>query len=282
MKIVIPSFNRAETIRTHQYLEKGGVTDYKILLHSEACKAAYLKNPTIRPETLLVTGAQFGIQHQRQWIITNYVKKDEWFLTMDDNVRGIQCVHPFFYNADKLDVQHKHFDPKIFQYEANSKQFIALCLKDIAYCEKQGIKFGGFASVPNYYFLGKKYRHVGYVISKIAIIKNSGITYDPNVMAMEDYAFTAENLLRFGKVLINNFIIPQAGHYEVGGIGTYEQRVPRKIIDCEYLMQKYPGLFRYKIKAGCHPKAELQVRFTTTKQVEEWRSAMRNNLQNLN
>ena len=45
-------------------------------------------------------------------------------------------------------------------------------------------------------------------------------------------------------------------------------------------MKKYPGLFRYKIKKGCHPKAELQVCFTNVNQVEEWRNKIRNSSHN--
>jgi hypothetical protein len=36
-------------------------------------------------------------------------------------------------------------------------------------------------------------------------------------------------------------------------------------------LKKYPDFFRYKIKKGCHPKAELQFRFNNPKQVIEWK-----------
>lgn len=271
MKIVIPSYGRAQTLKTHLWLEKGGITDYRILLHSEACHEAYRKNPTIRPETLLVTGAAPGISNQRRWIIENHIAKNEWFLTLDDNIRSMHCVHPAYYEAGELPTKSPGFDKRIFQHEPDAGHFMGLFARDIAWCERNGIGYAGFATVPNFYFLSKKYRYVGYVISKAALIKNVGIEYDPNILAMDDYAFTAEHLLRHGRVLINNFIIPQAGHYEEGGIGTYEQRLPKKIQDCKYLMAKYPGLFRFKEKSGAHPEAELQVRFTSLKQVDAWR-----------
>jgi len=147
--------------------------------------------------------------------------------------------------------------------------------EDIEVSEKIGNRYIGYATNRNYYFREKKYREVGYVLSKAVVIRYSGLEYDPNLEAMEDFGFCAENLYRFGKVLINNYILPKAGHYEKGGIGTYEQRVPRKVIDCAYLMRKYPGLFRYKVKAGCHPKAELQIRFTSKKQVDKWRTNLK-------
>ena len=110
---------------------------------------------------------------------------------------------------------------------------------------------------------------MGYVISKAAYIKYTGHRYDENILAMDDYGYTADCLLRDGAVLINSWIKPVNKHYEEGGIGTYEQRIPKKIKDAKYLMSKFPNLFRYKIKKGCHPKAEIQIRFTNPKQVND-------------
>jgi hypothetical protein len=108
------------------------------------------------------------------------------------------------------------------------------------------------------------------------VLTKEGPQYgDPKIQAMDDYGFSAEHHYLYGKVLINNFLWPVAGHYEPGGIGTYEDRVGRKIQDCNYLMQKYPGFFRYKVKKDCHPKAELQVRFTNETQVQTWRRTVR-------
>jgi len=112
---------------------------------------------------------------------------------------------------------------------------------------------------------------VGYVISKAVAIKYKGIEYDKKLEAMEDFGYCAEQLIQNNAVLINSFIKPIAGHYEKGGIGTYEERVKRKIIDCKYLMRKYPNFFRYKVKKNCHPKAELQIRFNNPKQIKEWK-----------
>ena len=147
-----------------------------------------------------------------------------------------------------------------------------VCKEMTDFADRYGIYYCGFAVVDNAYFRVKKYRYVGYVISKLALIKKTPlIDYDLKIQAMDDYGYTAENLKIFGRVLINNYIFPVANHYQIGGIGTYEERKPKKIADAKYLMNKYPGLFRYKKKVGCDPKAEIQVRFTNPKQVNLWR-----------
>jgi hypothetical protein len=133
----------------------------------------------------------------------------------------------------------------------------------------------GFGTTPNFFFRDKRYREVGYVISKAAVRKNVGTPFALDAQAMEDYAYTAETLLRYGKVLINNYIFPVAGHYEKGGIGTYAERLPKKIEASEILMKRYPMLFRHPKKKGTDPKGELAIRFTSLKQVEQWRAFMR-------
>lgn len=205
-------------------------------------------------------------------MIENLVKGGEWFLTLDDNIDRFTGVRRESYEQAELPVERGDFDRSIYNHNLTATEFLARLELDRKHCEATGIHYAGMAVVDNYYFRSVKYRYVGYVISKAAMIHNVGVPYDPNVTAMDDYAFTAEHLKRFGKVLINNYLFPVAGHYEPGGIGTYQERQPAKIKDSEYLMRKYPGLFRYKSKKGCHPKAELQVRFTTLSQVESWRT----------
>lgn len=268
MKIIIPSYNRATTIKTPRYLESGGCNDYRVVVHTDEQAREYEKEGV---KNLVVSGVPRGITNQRNWITRNLVEPNEWYVSLDDNITGFRGVAPEHYASPELAVKSSRFDRAIFDYQIPWGELFERWRLDIAHADAHGIAYVGFATVPNYYFLGKKYRHVGYVISKAVLIRRMGIWYDTKLEAMEDFGFCAENLVRFGKVLINNFIIPEAGHYEAGGIGTYEERLPRKIQDCEYLMQKYPGLFRYKVKAGCHPRAELQIRFTSSEQVEKWR-----------
>jgi hypothetical protein len=267
MKIFIPSKGRAETIRTHKYLERGNIP-YKIVLHYEADKREYLKNPSVKEENIIVSNQPYGVANQRRWI-RDQLEMGEKYLLLDDNIDTITGLPEPDYSTP-IDVTTK---PHLFKNELTPEEFMERVKEMFSTMEKTGAKFGGLAVVDNYYFRERKYRHVGYVISKVALIEKSEATYDYNLEAMEDYGFTAENLLIYGRVLINNFMFPVAGHYEKGGIGTYPERLPRKIKDCEYLMQKYPKLFRYKVKKGCHPKAELQVRFTSIKQLEEWRKS---------
>lgn len=270
---MIPSKGRSETIKTHKLLDSIGL-DYKIILHNESERNDYLKNKTINPDKILVSNAPFGILNQRMWIWDNLIEDGEWFITMDDNIDHFTALSDDLYYNTIISELEPNLKSK-FETNISTKRAFEIFEETKSKAEEIGACLCGFATVDNFYFRTKKWRDVGYVITKLAIIKKTKyIKYDPKLEAMEDYGFTAQNLLKFGKVLINNYLFPIAGHYEKGGIGTYSERTPRKVIDCEYLMIKYPGLFRYKVKSGCHPKAELQIRFTSSKQVFEWRNKM--------
>lgn len=279
MKIFIPSYNRADNIKTH-LLFKNTNYDYYIVLHNKDQYNQYIKNKTIDKSRLIISNQPLGISNQRNYILNELVKKDEWFIMMDDNINYFTAVDKSLYNKDRLDVKNDKSLKPLYNKKITINYLFKLIDQDIEKMKKEKIYYAGFAVVPNFYFREKKYRYVGYVISKAAIYKKTDILFNKNISVMDDYYYTAENLKRFGKVLINNYIFPIAGHYEKGGIGKYNDRVKYKIEDCKYLINKYPGLFRYKKKNSCDPKAELQVNFTNIDQVDIWKNKMNNIIPN--
>ena len=269
--IYIPSYGRAKTIKTTQYLDTCNIP-YRVLLHTVNCKNEYVSAGIVKENNIIVTNAASGITNQRNWLVDNLAKKNEWFISLDDNITGFKrVVDKYYYKFKKLPVESPSITQKDYDQEIKADELIKLILEDIKIAEQINAEYAGFATVDNYFFNAKKYKSVGYVISKACAIKHMGLTYDKNIKAMDDYGFTADQLIRNNAVLINSWIKPIAGHYEKGGIGTYEQRLPKKIADAEYLIKKYPDMFRYKVKKDCHPKAEIQFRFTNPKQIIEWK-----------
>lgn len=270
--IYIPSYNRAETIKTTVYLDNKNIP-YKVLLHTEKCKEDYLKGGRVKEEDIIVTNAPAGITNQRNWMVDNIAEKGKWYISLDDNIQGFKrVVDKYYHIKKKLNVESSDIGQKDYDQEIQADEFIQLIKEDMKIAEQIKAEYVGFATVDNYFFNAKKYKPVGYVISKAVAIKFDGLRYDKNLEAMEDFGYCAEQLIKNNSVLINCWIKPIAGHYEKGGIGTYEQRVPRKIKDCEYLMRKYPNFFRYKVKKDCHPKAELQIRFNNPNQIIKWKN----------
>lgn len=277
MKIYIPSHERAKTIKTHLQFKDSNV-EYFIVVHNEEQKAKYLTNPTIEPKRLIVANVPLGVSKIREWIKFN-LADEEWFIFMDDNIKYFTAVCEQEYNTlrmiDKFPEKFKKNDQawRIPTYENKIDNTRLMNIFDELKQECINIDAGyaGFATVQNSFFRGRKWSKVGYVISKACLIKKDDIHYDENVTAMDDYCYTAENLLKYGKVLINKYVFPIAGHYEDGGIGKYEERLKYKIADCKYLIEKFNGLFVYYVKKNCHPEAELKIKFHSEKQVSKWK-----------
>ncbi len=267
MKIIIPSKGRAETITTHQLFKD---YDYYIVVHTKEDYDQYIQNKTIGPKRIIISNAPYGLIHQRQWSLDNLVEDGEWFISADDDIRKITGVSEEYYNYAKLNPSLPNIR-NIYNTEIPVTRFMDIVKEMTELADKNNIKYCGFAVVDNYYYRTTKYRFVGFVGGILTLKKKCDIRYDPMVKFAEDYEYTAENLLYYGKVLINNYVYPVSKMYVKGGCGSKSSRLDRKIPDCHYFMQKYQGLFRYKIKKGCHPKSEIQIRFNNTKQVEEWR-----------
>lgn len=272
MKVVILSKGRPDTISTHKLFR-----DYVLVLHTEEERQEYLKNPSISPEKVIVSNVPFGVANQRQWIQDFLIPENEWYISLDDNIQAFQAVPEPDYFLSSLPVKTDKRMKALYDAQCSGDRFIKICEEMAKEGERIKAYNIGFGTTPNYFFRDKKFREVGYVISKAVVRKNLRTPFALDAQAMEDYAFTAENLLKYGKVLINNFVFPVAGHYEKGGIGTYTDRLPKKIAAGEILMKRYPGLFRHPNKKGTEPKGELAIRFTSTKQVEAWRTFMRIN-----
>ncbi len=273
MKIFIPSYQRAEKICTHLLLDPTPCCEYFIVLHDRKEKREYLKNKTIDPQRIIVSDQPKGIRFQRDFIKFQLNKPGDWFAFMDDNITAFTAFPEPYYSKETNNFKNNRNLVLRRKIEKNEIDIVDLQKKFkecVRKAEEIGVGYITFSPQSNWWFRSAKWRTVGYAINKMAISKVDKVKYDMNVRVIQDYALTAMNLARYGKLLINNYIYPVAGHYQKGGIGTYEERLPRKIIECKYLMDKYPEMFRYKQKAGCPPNAELQLRFFKEAQVQKW------------
>lgn len=278
LKIFIPSKGRSESITVHKYLDETNV-DYRIVLHNLAEYKDYIKNSSIDPNKIIVADIPFGMTPMREFVLGELVKEGEWYLSLDDKCTNVVAWDQEFYKQDFINVPKKYSGE--LKRKANTKisalEFLEKCQEMIEIADKENIYYMGFSTQDNYYFRLKKYLYVGYVIGKAHLNKKSHLKYDPNILVMDDYSFTAQNLVRFGKVLINKFIYVNGNHYLKGGIGNYQQRLEKKLQDSQYLMKKYPLLFRYKAKSDRVKEAELVIRYHDPGQIYAWKNILKQN-----
>lgn len=275
MKVTIPSFGRAGNIRTHNLCSEKD--DVRIIVHTEEEAKFYRQNPTTRKDNISihVSNAPVGVCNQRNWILDNLAIPGQWILMADDNIdslTGVDENHFPWHEIDK-DLPSKTL-ASIFKSPMAWGRFMEESMKDITEADRLGYHLIGYATNQNPFFRTKKYRHAGYVTTKLAWVKKSDLRFEPGFLCHDDFQFSCENVLKFGGVLINNFVFPLGPHYEIGGIGPNQARVPHKIKEDEWLMKAYPGLLRYRQKPNVPLEAEVNFRIHSPDQIKNWRESV--------
>ena len=266
MEIYIPSYNRPDKISTHLLL---GDLPYKIVLDNEEQKSYYLMNKTIPPENIIV-GNVHGVVGVRSFI-RSLAKDGEWFVMLDDIARKITWCPSI---AETLPVKTDKSLKKEFAHICSPQELMGVFENMTKIADEKCIYLCGFSTTPNFFFCANHYTYYSNVKGVAEIVKKSHIDWDENCYTMEEYDFMAAHLLYFGKVLVNNFVHFHKEHYQTGGIGTYQERLPLKIKHSKYIMEKYPGLFYQPDKKTAVKEGELMIKLHTAKGIERWRSDM--------
>lgn len=248
MKILIPSTGTEARLHTHKALPKE--VEKIWIAHNKEQAEAIAR--TTGEANIEVSGAT-GYLGQLAYI-GEAVKEGEWFVKADDNIREFLSE-----NGDTLarDEAWRRVEEAVNE------------------AERIGARLVGFSTTGNPFFRKTKYRKVGFCIGKMYVEKKTRNIEPSGQVMKDDYERSAQHLLHTGKVLICNALHSKAKHWELGGIGTREQRAQREVEDCRKLVEEWFGLYRFKAKAGKHPESEIQMRLNSPDQVQQWRVAMR-------
>jgi hypothetical protein len=151
--------------------------------------------------------------------------------------------------------------------------FNTVILDTVSEAELRGASIAGFSPHENPAFRAAKWADVAYVNGKILLLKKTPRSWNQTIdSAGEDYGLTAAHLHHDGRVLVNRWGHAVRKHYQQGGCGTYEERLPAMLAAARDLMNRYPGLFAPKRGKR---KGELRLVTRTLEQVETWRAGMR-------
>lgn len=278
MRVFIPSKGRADTIRTHKVFEGA---DYMIVVHNNEERKAYISNPSIPKNRVIVSGVKadaYGLTRQREWILENLVDYDEWFMFADDNIRKIEAVPESYYFTDELEFPEKYssFWRKTFATPCDLDRFFDIAHDMCVTADEMGAYLCGFASVDNYYFRSNHWKTVAFVIGKLFLQNSAWDIHYNHTISMEDYYNTAMHFVEHGRILKNNYVRPHSYHYESGGMGRYEERATYREKDCTTLMNMFPGLFR--VRKSKSNRADLSLKLNNEDKLRKWRKTMRNPL----
>jgi hypothetical protein len=222
MKIAIPSYKRASTIRikTLQYLLECGVNmaDVYIFVANDKEFESY-KYLVADLGVNLIAGVP-TLCAQRNFI-TNYFKEGEEVACLDDDVEGI----------------YLKIDDKKTVKELN---FAGMCKEGFLLCNKHNTKLWGIGAVLNPFFL--KFDHSidlkyivgcfwGYIVDKTLVI---------SLEDKEDFERTILAYHKYGAVVRLNKYAPKTNYYKEAG-GMQETRTAQRVTDsANILLQRWP------------------------------------------
>ncbi len=277
MKIVIPSYNRAHTLVTPQWLEAGGVRDYTLLLHSEGQRELYVGNPSLRAETIALSGVAPGLNGlaaQRNWALDNLAESGEWLWFIDDD----QDV----WNGTRLDLiswagRDAGRWAKIAFESLSSEEVLSVAQTMAGMADRMGIHLCGFGRVNNPMHLsaqvcGKgRWSYYGMVSGGSFLIKESGFRFPDNLTYDDVYA-TAAHLWRDECVLIDQLTRLELSMFHEGGLGGGEERRYAPIKDFRILERDLPGMTKLcEMVIGGERGLALHLRFRKEEDFLRWR-----------
>lgn len=249
--------------------------DYILVLRPSQVKM-YRESPRFRNNShcrITVTDGELGIAGARE-SCRGLVEPGEWCLQMDDNIRGFTAADPDFYHQhDQLAIApgcrptRAQYDLALNRPVTFARFYEQILVDSIREAASRGSNVCAFSAFENPAFRYRKWNDVSYTQNKCVLLRNTGMSWDQSNGhdTMEEYALLAAHLSEYGRVLVNKWAQPVAGHYEPGGLGPYEERLPAKRLACTDIMERYPGLFRQ------HKDGELVLRWREVKQIERWR-----------
>lgn len=256
MKVFTFFYNRFETATTSKALFENGIEHY-VLMHSEQDLSKFKEGGTLKG-TPIVTNQQKGLAYQRNSAL-DMLKDGEWGVFMSDDFLKIRSYPEkwILSKTDRLPItlanQHEFalYGPrKKFASEMSLKDMFALFPKLIDVAEKNKIHLVGFGLHDNPMNLIRKFSFRGLADGRMWLVKKSHYRFDANAQSIDDYAWTSENLVRHGNVLILNWTVPYFSRYSAGGFGTEKQRESQRNKECEYLVSKFHPLIRFAEKAN--------------------------------
>jgi hypothetical protein len=253
--------NRFESATTSIALEEAGIP-HRVLIHNQEQADGFAKTGIVRGE-LVITGKPRGLAYQRNAAL-DLVDRGGWCAFLcDDYLRSASLPKELILSSvQKLDVTMENQALFRFSKKDNTvslKEVFDLAPMLIEIAEKNGIHLIGFALDDNPHRLTSKFGTTGLADGRFWLIKKSFYRFDENAQLADDVAWTAENLVRHGRVLILNWLIPYFRRYTAGGFGSMQERLELRRKECEYLARKYDPLVQIAHKTGWPEGTHLRI-----------------------
>ena len=245
MKVFTFFYNRFEDASTSIALYENGI-DHSVLVHTEADLAKFQKNRVIKGEPVVTNNGR-GLAYQRNSAL-DLMDTGEWAAFMCDDFKRVRSLPSNWILSDRNRLPIDFDNQEKFRLKrANNttlKEMFKTFPKLIEIAESNKIHLIGFGLHDNPQNLKRKFTTRGLADGRFWLVKKSSYRFDENAQLIDDVAWTSENLVRHGNVLVLNWTVPYFKRYTAGGFGTTEERKDHRRRECAYLAKKYAPLVK--------------------------------------
>lgn len=263
MRAFVFAYDRFDSMTTARMLETEGI-DNVVLCHTEEARQRFIEHGTATAERLVATGQPRGLANNRN-VALDMMEDGEWAMFLVDDLKDVTTVDHYETRQDGrlgITMDNQKLIGPTMKRPATMRQFMHWAEETVAVCEAVGSKLGGFCGISNPIFRDAKWRFNVLADGRAWVVQKSSLRFDLGAQLIDDMCWTAQNIERFGTVVVNQWILPDCKRYTAGAFGSIQQRLPQKAEEAAHLVKTYPHLIRIAAKAGWPDGTHVQLRRT--------------------
>lgn len=258
MRVFIFTYDRYSTISTPAYLAAAGI-DHTVLCHTAYAAEQFAIAGRVEPSKLHVTNQPKGLANNRNAAL-DMMSKGEWAVFLVDDLRDVTEVADYDTRPQRelgITMQNQAELRPTLKQPVDADVFMRRCEQLVTACEAVDSRLGGFAGNDNPLFRNDHWKFNTLADGRCWVVQKSSLRFDPKAQMIDDVAWCAANMRKFGVVVVNQWVLPDCERFSAGAFGSIEQRMPQKLAEAAHLVQNYRGLVRYKAKAGWPPGSHV-------------------------
>lgn len=266
MKVFTFFYDRYDTATTSIALHEAGI-DHHVLMHTKEQCEKFTHAGTARG-AVTITRKPKGLTYQRNAAL-DMMSTDEWAVFMCDDFKRVvsRPLAEVKGRMEELPVTMENqarYRVRKGRDDISLADMFSLFPGLMSKAESLRIRLIGFGLHDNPLNLRRKFAYHGLADGRFWLVKkHPTVRFDENVQMIDDVAWTAENIVQFGSVLVCNWVIPYFRRYTADGFGSIEARLEQRRAECKYLVQKYSPLVRYAPKPGWPAGTHIRLQYSS-------------------
>lgn len=252
MRVFVFTWDRYNTLTTPQLLADEGI-EHTVLVHTTSKAQRFAAAGRVDTSCIHVTGVPKGLAYARNAAL-DLMDTGEWAVWLVDDLLSVTELESYDEHAlsGMLPITQENqaqWRPT-FKCQVPLRQFMHRCLDAATYADHLGANLVGFAGFDNVLFRAKRWKLNTLADGRAWVVRKTHLRFDENVQMVDDVCWTAQNILEFGAVLVDQWVLPKCKRYTAGAFGSIEERLEQKRKEVSYLVATYPQVCAVKAKPG--------------------------------